>query len=368
MNRETLTEHDIEHRREFAEYATRHSDREFHRPVLDRLYRHWVSINRDHFAGACVEPTIDLVEPKSARLLGEYDPVGSHGQKGGIRIRPNLVTGKHPALREGDDFAEGRMRYVEDVLLHESVHQYCGEVLHDDGRGYKGHGPTFAGECNRIGAALGLPEVRPAKARGPLKELPSCAGWPMCVRPRDYYLGALADPEPERADDAPAAQADTFPCPLDPWEAVPVVMAHMDEAGREILAAGITGRAATVDAEATAVDAAVAIGPPARGALEGPPVPAGRGEAVGTRPKPGRRVSADGGKAKEARAVSANGDAAAAGPPARKGRIVPAGGEKPKGQAEAKGGRRVPAGRGEGSRPVSGDRDKRSRPRQGGVA
>src|SRR5262249_54286367 len=63
--------------------------------------------------------------------------------------------------------------------------------------GYKGHGPVFAGECNRIGAALGLPRVRPAKARGKDGHLPSCAQWPHNVRPEGYYLGAYQPPVPK---------------------------------------------------------------------------------------------------------------------------------------------------------------------------
>jgi hypothetical protein len=45
--------------------------------------------------------------------------------------------------------------------------------------------------CNEaIGEKLGLAPVRVAKARGAEKELPSCAGWPHCVRPKNYYHGA----------------------------------------------------------------------------------------------------------------------------------------------------------------------------------
>jgi hypothetical protein len=242
MTAGTLTDRDIEHRREFAEYATRDSASDWHRGVLDRLYRHWVSINGDHFAGACVAPVITLLEPKSPRLLGEYDSIGGHGEPAEIRIRPSLVTGKFKALREGDEFAEGRMRFVEDVLLYAAVRQYCGEALHDDERSYKGHGPVFAGECNRIGDALGLPHVRLAKARGPLKDRPSCADWPHCVRPADYYLGAVADPEPKR-EAAPTKEADTFPCPLDPTEAMAVIAAHFDAGGLGLLGAWLIGRA-----------------------------------------------------------------------------------------------------------------------------
>jgi hypothetical protein len=41
-----------------------------------------------------------------------------------------------------------------------------------------------------VGKTLGLGQVRVAKARGKDKDLPSCAEWPHCVRPKNYYHGA----------------------------------------------------------------------------------------------------------------------------------------------------------------------------------
>jgi hypothetical protein len=229
MIRETLNDQDIRHRADFAKYATEDAASDWHREVLERLYRYWVSINGDHFRGACVEPHILLAEPKTPRALGDHANVSGWGSRNQIRIRPSLIDGRHRLLRAGDEFAAGRMRYVEDILLHEAVHQYCDEVLHHSEDSYKGHGPVFAAECNRIGAALGLLPVRPGKARGKNKDLPSCAQWPHNVRPPDYYLGALADPEPD-GDDACDGNDDepkTFPCPLDPETAAVVIAAHL---------------------------------------------------------------------------------------------------------------------------------------------
>src|SRR6266508_719065 len=61
-----------------------------------------------------------------------------------------------------------------------------------------------------IGEQLGLPPVRVAKARGPEKDLPSCAHWPHNVRPTGYYKGAFIMPEDQdRAGDIDAgAEAD----------------------------------------------------------------------------------------------------------------------------------------------------------------
>jgi len=54
---------------------------------------------------------------------------------------------------------------------------------------------------------MGLPPVRVAKARGPEKDLPSCAYWPNCVRPASYYKGAFVMPEyQDRASDIDAEE------------------------------------------------------------------------------------------------------------------------------------------------------------------
>jgi len=56
---------------------------------------------------------------------------------------------------------------------------------------------------------LRLPPVRVAKARGPEKDLPSCAHWPHCVRPASYYKGAFITAEDQDDDDIDAeAEAD----------------------------------------------------------------------------------------------------------------------------------------------------------------
>jgi hypothetical protein len=86
---------------------------------------------------------------------------------------------------------------VDDVLLHEMVHQWQFEVLGDPEPAYQGHGPLFRDVANRIGAVLGLSPVRDCKRRGSGKDLPSCAQWPHCVRPADHYLGAY---RPRRRD------------------------------------------------------------------------------------------------------------------------------------------------------------------------
>jgi hypothetical protein len=171
--------------------------RPWHQQHLGRLYALWDKWNRDYFAGALVTPYVLFAEPGSPQRLGDYARVSGFGGHGQVRLRPSLLTGSHPSVRPGDQYAEGRFRFVADVFLHETVHQWQHEVLGDLEDGYHGHGPKFRDQCNRIGALLGLPPVRTSKARGKDKALPSCPHWSHCVRPADYYLGAYLGERPK---------------------------------------------------------------------------------------------------------------------------------------------------------------------------
>jgi hypothetical protein len=130
-----------------------------------------------------------------AQALGDCSEVSAFGGRAQIRLRESVLTGRHRLVREGTEYAEGRFLYVGDILLHEMVHQWQQGVTGKKEISYKGHGPTFRDKCNEIGRELGLPAVRVAKARGKERELPSCAEWPHCVRPSDYYLGAAVETE-----------------------------------------------------------------------------------------------------------------------------------------------------------------------------
>jgi hypothetical protein len=117
------------------------------------------------------------------------------------------LDGSHPKVQAGEEYAEGRFLLIADVLLHETIHQYHDELTGKTEDSYHGHGPAFRDECNRIGKALGLPPVRTSKARGPEKDLPSCAHWPLNVRPEGYYRGAF-ETGPEAGKDGEEAEAD----------------------------------------------------------------------------------------------------------------------------------------------------------------
>jgi hypothetical protein len=180
-------------RKRFVNYVINRAD-VWHREHMGRLYTAWAGWNARHFDNALVVPYLLMTAPGSPRAYGDYGRLSCWGGHGQTRIREKLLTGAHPHMRPGDQYAEGRYLFVADVFLHESVHQWQHEVLNNLEPGYKGHGPLFAGRCNEIGAVLGLPRVRPAKVRGKDKDLPSCAQWPHNVRPEGYYLGAYLPP------------------------------------------------------------------------------------------------------------------------------------------------------------------------------
>jgi hypothetical protein len=177
----------------------------WHRAHLGRLYEVWDGWNAAYFGGQLVPPYILLTPPESPSALGDCASISSFGGRCQIRVRPSLLMGTHPHVRAGDAHAEGRFRIVADVLLHESIHQYHMEITIQNEDSYHGHGPAFAARCNVIGQALGLPPVRSMKKRGKDKDLPSCAHWPLNVRPRDYYGGAYKPHDQAEPDDAGAA-------------------------------------------------------------------------------------------------------------------------------------------------------------------
>ncbi|WP_044884564.1 MULTISPECIES: SprT-like domain-containing protein [Frankia] len=169
------------HRRATAALAAGRDD-------LKQLHELWATYNVRYYGGAMAPPYILLDEPSVPRRYGQFAARGGLGGRGQIMIRPSLLAGTHPHLRDADETT--RRRFVADVLLHESIHQWQHEVAGRTDRGYHGHGPAFRDRANEIGAALGLPPVRTAKRRGPDADLPSCAQWPHCVRPVDHYAGS----------------------------------------------------------------------------------------------------------------------------------------------------------------------------------
>src|SRR6516162_7626204 len=160
----TLPELHREHREDFERFVLEQAE-PWHREHLTALYAAWHTYNTSYFAGAMTPPYLLLAEPVIPRFYGDTSPATGFGATLQIRIRPSLVQGTHPHLVHGSQSPQGRQRFVDDVLLHETIHQYQMEILHADEASYDGHGPTFRDSANRIGAILGLPLVRNSKVR-----------------------------------------------------------------------------------------------------------------------------------------------------------------------------------------------------------
>lgn len=203
---EPVKDADAIHRANFRQFVVADAE-EWHREHLGSLYDQWEIWNGAFFEGKMVAPYIMFGVPSCPRTLGDYTEVSGFGGHSQIRIRQSLLTGKHPSVRPGEAFAEGRSRLVSDVLLHETIHQYQHELLRRPENSYKGHGPLFRNKCNEIGSKLDLPLVRVAKARGQDKTLQSCAHWPHAVRPDGFYLGAYDNTAKEAALNAQTSNA-----------------------------------------------------------------------------------------------------------------------------------------------------------------
>ena len=179
-----------EHREAFEQFVLEQAE-PWHRRHLTALYAAWHRYNACYFAGGMTPPYLLLAEPITPQTYGDTSPASGFGALLQIRIRPSLLRGTHPHLVQGSQDPEGRQRFVEDILLHETLHQYQFEMLHKSEASYDGHGPLFRDTANTISALLGLPPVRASKVAKKLRHLPSCAYWPHNVRPADYYGGAI---------------------------------------------------------------------------------------------------------------------------------------------------------------------------------
>ena len=182
-----------QHRQEFMAFCLHHADPRV-KPWVDMLYTAWADYNALYFNDK-LDPPYILIGPTSSTVsYGETSFVSEFGGTLQIKIKRSLLEGNHAHFETTGispaDKMLGQQRFVLDVLLHEMVHQYCVEELGRPEVAEKGHGPVFAGQCNRVGAVLNLPGVGQARASRRKPGMPSCAQWPVNVRPSDYYKGA----------------------------------------------------------------------------------------------------------------------------------------------------------------------------------
>jgi Domain of unknown function (DUF4326) len=166
------------------------------RPHIEHLCRKWLEFNETYFGGELVPPFLAFEEPGHTTCYGEYSTVSAFGGSGQIMIRPSLLAGTLQHFRKGNRNKKGMRRFMDQVLLHEMIHQWQHEVNGTDlgeFANYGGHGDTFSAKANEIGARLELPPVRLRNKKSHSRDtadLPSPSQWPHNVTPVSYYLGA----------------------------------------------------------------------------------------------------------------------------------------------------------------------------------
>jgi hypothetical protein len=135
-----------------------------------------------YFFGKIPKIHIKLGTCRSPRTAaGTFSPIGDHGFVKEIVL--NINHFKEPSCLSDYGYDDNRFaiwkKDLQDVMLHEMVHAYCTLVLNKPEVSYRGHGPVFAAECNRIGKELGLAEVKTAWQRSEkYAGMPTCNHWP----------------------------------------------------------------------------------------------------------------------------------------------------------------------------------------------
>ena len=181
----TLSKEQHEERRRQREFAMEHAEPEYRTP-LQRLHQDWTDWNVTHFGGKLVEPHIGFGRT-APRSLGHCSPTTKYGGRLDITLNEGLFFGPNRDWIIHPLPAEGASRFVEDLLLRFTVRQYVLEVEGTDEPGYRGFGPVFTREANRIGLALLLPPVTARHRPTGDPDEPLASGWPHCVRPPGYY-------------------------------------------------------------------------------------------------------------------------------------------------------------------------------------
>jgi len=185
-----------------------------------RLYDLWDKWNDEFFEGRMVPSLIQLTDPGQTHSYGCCTNFsGLAGIHSAIKIRRSILDGTLRDLKGGNRNPQGLRRFLEDVLLHEMIHQWHHEVTGHSDESYSGHGPAFSAKANEIGAKLALPLVRRTCKSRDGKE-PSPSQWPHDVRPDGYYLGAHVP--------SSMAKPPGMFVPFDIEQAIPLLREHWD--------------------------------------------------------------------------------------------------------------------------------------------
>ena len=175
ISRSVLHTSTVEFKRHFREYLkTLAKDIDTNRVELIEALE-WCFDRCEHWRQKFY-PDAELMFPffQSGRRgseFGHYSTCGSSGQPSVIHIKRSFLMGtsditvaklsptkKLVLLKDHPD----RLKFVDQTILHELVHQYLHEASpsaaeyesSESGKNYKGHGPLFAAECNRINETL----------------------------------------------------------------------------------------------------------------------------------------------------------------------------------------------------------------------
>jgi hypothetical protein len=163
------------------------------RELIVALYEAFRFNNKTYFGGDLDPAPILLTTPTSPKAQADYANFSAFGCRHQIRVRPACARGVYPTgayegvprkgwrMRPGHPI-EDRLVWLQDLVLHEMVHLAMEQRgVREDG--YKGHGPVFTSEVNRIGTMLGLPSVRSKRRKGQGEEILISSQWPFCAWP-----------------------------------------------------------------------------------------------------------------------------------------------------------------------------------------
>lgn len=207
INRSVLKTSTVQFKRHFRDYLRTLAQDDNDNRVELIQHLEWCFDRWEHWRQRFF-PDADLTFPffQSGRRgteFGHYSTIGDSGQPSVIHIKRSVLMGtsditvyrisptKKLVLRANHP---ERLKFVDQVILHELVHQYLHEgappevirkyETSEAGTNHKGHGSLFAAECNRINEVLHpelgfefIPVRHVKRDRGPLdhRQRPSCA-------------------------------------------------------------------------------------------------------------------------------------------------------------------------------------------------
>jgi hypothetical protein len=176
-------------RRANEEFARNHTTPAY-RELLAHLYARWHEFNERFFDRLLVVPHIG-VGPTHARRFSQCRENTNYGGTIDITISERIAFEIDTRIVREPWPATGLIRFLDDLLLGETLKQLVLEIGESDEEGYGGYGPMFAAEATRIGPMIGLPEGEVmARRRGHRgRGEPVAATWPWGFRDAGHYLG-----------------------------------------------------------------------------------------------------------------------------------------------------------------------------------